>query len=68
MGIRISKGVDNAESELVDFGSLQPQKIYPPPHDEECDMKAVRKFIREGRLAPFYRGNNLNGNSYSKII
>ncbi|CAO3597008.1 unnamed protein product [Absidia cylindrospora] len=41
----------------LEYGSLLPQGIYP---NSTCnyDVKAVRKFIKEGLLAPFFIGLN----------
>ncbi|KAG0192655.1 hypothetical protein DFQ28_008404 [Apophysomyces sp. BC1034] len=61
MGATSSKDAYNAmgfgRDELVDYGSLLPQGIYSEGN-LDYDHKAVRKFIREGRLAPFYKGLN----------
>ncbi|KAI9491426.1 hypothetical protein BDB00DRAFT_940339 [Zychaea mexicana] len=55
MGANISKTtvVDNREQ--FDRGSFQPQGLYPDSPADYC-VKAVKKFIRDGKLAPFYRG------------
>ncbi|KAF7732887.1 SNF1-interacting protein [Apophysomyces ossiformis] len=61
MGVNSSKDAYNAlafgRGEMVDYGSLIPQGIYSEAN-LDYDHKAVRKFIREGRLAPFYKGLN----------
>ncbi|KAI8377622.1 uncharacterized protein BYT42DRAFT_350772 [Radiomyces spectabilis] len=45
------------KSETVDYGSLLPQGLYSSAC-VDYDYKVVRRFIREGRLAPFYKGLN----------
>lgn len=43
----------------LDFGPITSQEIQSPT---DYDIKLVKRFIKEGRLAPFYKGNN-NSNS-----
>jgi hypothetical protein len=38
----------------IDHGSLTPQGIYTT--DTDYDLNIVRSLIREGQLAPFYKG------------
>ncbi|KAL1930052.1 hypothetical protein VTP01DRAFT_1206 [Rhizomucor pusillus] len=51
MGIQHSKFTIDAGH--IDLGSLSPQGLYDA---SDCNLKLARKFIREGRLAPFYEG------------
>lgn len=41
-------------SESVDGGYLQPQGVYPGPHD--FNYKIVRQLLIDRKLAPFYKG------------
>ena len=60
MGTNISKtatsmGGENNLETTTDRGSLHPQGLYADSPTDYC-VKVVKKFIRDGKLAPFYRG------------
>ncbi|KAG2228117.1 hypothetical protein INT45_009163 [Circinella minor] len=62
MGTHISKtaasfGGENNSETTTDRGSLYPQGLYADSPTDYC-VKIVRKFIRDGKLAPFYQGLN----------
>ncbi|KAI7855120.1 hypothetical protein BDC45DRAFT_506597 [Circinella umbellata] len=62
MGTNISKtaasfGGENNLETTTNRGSLYPQGLYADSPTDYC-VKTVRKFIRDGKLAPFYRGLN----------
>ncbi|KAI8150081.1 hypothetical protein BJV82DRAFT_585768 [Fennellomyces sp. T-0311] len=57
MGANLSRIGVYDSNEIIDFGSTRPQGLYPDsPID--YDVKAVKRFMREGKLAPFYQGLN----------
>ncbi|KAI8065124.1 hypothetical protein BC940DRAFT_320811 [Gongronella butleri] len=73
MGVGVSKvqtswphytAISIAVPDSLEYGSLVPQGIYPTT---DYDVKAVRKFIKEGLLAPFYHGLNEECDEYSPM-
>lgn len=40
----------------VDGGALEPQGVYPPPHDYDHDV--VKSAIVQRKLMPFYKGQD----------
>ncbi|CAO3592071.1 unnamed protein product [Absidia cylindrospora] len=55
MGALHSRRADISEDPL-DFGPLAPQE-HTATTSRDYDAKLVKRFIREGRLAPFYQGH-----------
>ncbi|KAI9308491.1 hypothetical protein BJ944DRAFT_260149 [Cunninghamella echinulata] len=55
MGHSNSKLIDSFIDPL-DFGPITPQGIHSTNSPPDYNTKLVKRFIKEGRLAPFYRG------------